>query len=277
MSVSVFRRAYPAPRFLLLAAAVPGLAGLLAGCAGEPAALLATGALPPAHEAGAGSGASASARRAEPRASMAASTGTSSWSVARAPVSPSLPPAKAAAKKRGLDALADGKLAEAERHLRRAVDAKAADWHVHSALGVALAGQAKHSAAQQELAKALSLAPDHPSVLNNLALSYALDGKLDQAEHLLRRSLSGQNGTTARKNLALLLGARGKLEEARGILEKSLPENAKRPTLAYLERLSTGPGRAGPATDSAAVPRATRVSDADPQGRLSGRGHEGGQ
>ena len=89
---------------------------------------------------------------------------------------------------RGLLALELGDAATAEKLLRQAHDPKAPDWRLHSALGAALASRGKQQEAQVQLAKALALAPDQPSVLNNLALSYALDGKVAEAEQLLRKA-----------------------------------------------------------------------------------------
>ena len=79
---------------------------------------------------------------------------------------------------RGLLALELGQTAKAEKLLRQAHDANAPDWRLHSALGAALASGGRQQEAQAQFAKALALAPDHPTVLNNLALSYALDGKV---------------------------------------------------------------------------------------------------
>src|SRR5262249_8875989 len=104
---------------------------------------------------------------------------------------------------RGLLALDLGEPAKAEKALRQAHDAKAPDWRLHSALGVALAARGRQQDAQLEFAKALALAPDHPVVLNNLALSYALDGKAAEAEKLLRRvQQNGAPPAQVQQNLA---------------------------------------------------------------------------
>ena len=64
-----------------------------------------------------------------------------------------------------------------------------------------------------ELAKALALAPDQPGVLNNLALSYALDGKAAEAEKPLRKAQRSRGRTPqVQENLALVLGLRGRYE-----------------------------------------------------------------
>ena len=116
---------------------------------------------------------------------------------------------------RGLLALELGDAARAEKLLRQAHDPKAPDWRLHSALGAALASRGKQQEAQVQFAKALALAPDQPSVLNNLALSYALDGKAAEAEQLLRKAQRSAGRTPQmQENLALVLGLRGRYERS---------------------------------------------------------------
>ena len=65
------------------------------------------------------------------------------------------------------------------------------------------AGQQRQTEeAQAQFAKALVLAPNHPSILNNQAIAYALDGKAGEAEKLLRKAASGQREPRSRKNAA---------------------------------------------------------------------------
>lgn len=114
---------------------------------------------------------------------------------------------------RGLLALELGAVARARDHLQRAVANGSRDWQTHSALGTALAASGKQKDAQQQFAEALKRAPDNPVVLNNLALSLALDGRRSEAEQTLRRASAGkEKASDARvaQNLALLgrLGGR---------------------------------------------------------------------
>jgi Flp pilus assembly protein TadD len=114
---------------------------------------------------------------------------------------------------RGLLALELGAVARARDHLQRAVANGSRDWQTHSALGTALAASGKQKDAQQQFAEALKQAPDNPVVLNNLALSLALDGRRGEAEQTLRRASAGKekaSDTRVAQNLALLgqLGAR---------------------------------------------------------------------
>ena len=148
-------------------------------------------------------------------------------------------------KERGLVALEVGKVKQAEALLRKAFDPKAPDWRLHSALGSALAAQGKQAEAQLQFAKALEIVPDHPSVLNNLALSYALDGKHEEAERLLKRVTAAKGSEPkAQQNLALILGLKGKVGEAKRISEAVLPPEAARVNVSYLQSLGAGGERA---------------------------------
>jgi Flp pilus assembly protein TadD len=168
------------------------------------------------------------------------------------------------ALERGLLALELGETGKAETLLRRAHDPKAPDWRLHSALGAALASRGKQQEAQVQFAKALALAPEHPTILNNLALSYALDGKAEKAEKLLRRVQRStprdpQDAGKVAQNLALVLGLRGKYEEARTLAQSTLPAAKAGDNVAYLKKL---------AEDRTAVARASATT-AEPPGKAA--------
>lgn len=168
-------------------------------------------------------------------------------------------------KERGLLALELGQVQKAEKLLRKADDGKSPDWRLYSALGAALSAEGKQQDAQAEFAKALKLAPDHPSVLNNLALSYALDGKHEEAERLLRQAAGHKDsGAKTQQNLALIVGLKGNVEEARKISESILPPDKAKANASYLERLKTGTvavSRAEPSPDD--IIRAASVASTD--------------
>jgi Flp pilus assembly protein TadD len=150
---------------------------------------------------------------------------------------------------RGLLSLETGQLDAAADLLAKAHDPKSPDWRQHSALGAALSAKGKQQEAQAEFAKALILSPDNPAVMNNLALSYALDGKHTEAERLLRQAADAQGGNPkAKQNLALIVGLRGNVEEAQRLSEAVLPPEKVKSNVAYLQQLKTG---------------ATKVSKAD--------------
>ena len=134
----------------------------------------------------------------------------------------------------GLMALELGNIGKAETLLAKSAEHNPADWQSRSALGAALASGGKHQAAQNQFAKALELAPDHPAILNNLALSYALDGKAAEAERILRIAAAAKNSPPhVKQNLALVLGAGGKLAEAEKVAQGTTAGNA-----AYLKVLA---------------------------------------
>ena len=114
---------------------------------------------------------------------------------------------------RGLLALELGAVARARDHLQHAIASGSRDWQTHSALGTALAASGKQKDAQRQFAEALKTAPDNPVVLNNLALSLALDGQRGDAEQMLRRASAAKDKASEARvaqNLALL----GKIGEA---------------------------------------------------------------
>jgi Flp pilus assembly protein TadD len=157
------------------------------------------------------------------------------------------------ALERGLLALDLGDAGKAETLLRAAHDPKAPDWRLHSALGAALASRGKQPEAQAQFAKALALAPDHPSILNNLALSYALDGKAADAEKVLRSASAKSNPETGKvkQNLALVLGLGGKYAEARTVAQDALPAAKAGENVAYLQKLAEARAAAPPAASEA--------------------------
>jgi Flp pilus assembly protein TadD len=103
----------------------------------------------------------------------------------------------------------------AKRLLEAADDPANPDWRVIMARGTVLAKETKYAEAIPFYERALALAHDHPSVMNNLALAYTMSGDAAKAEALLRRAAEA-NGANAkvRQNLALVLGLQGKYDEA---------------------------------------------------------------
>lgn len=103
----------------------------------------------------------------------------------------------------------------AKKLLEVADDPANPDWRVIMARGTALAKETKYSEAIPFYERALTLAPDHPSIMNNLALAYTMSGDAAKAESLLRRAADANGANTkVRQNLALVLGLQGKYDEA---------------------------------------------------------------
>jgi len=75
-------------------------------------------------------------------------------------------------------------ITQAEKLLELADDPTNPDWKVVSARGTVFAKQSQYSKAVPLFERALQLAPDQRSVMSNLALAYAMEGKVEKAEPL---------------------------------------------------------------------------------------------
>lgn len=139
----------------------------------------------------------------------------------------------------GRSALDLGKIQMAEQLLNQAMRSKgAADWRVLSALGTVNAKHGDHKKAQSYYHAALRQQPGATSVYNNLALSYALDGKAGEAEKLLKTAVArGHNTRRVRQNLALVLGLQSKFDEAQKIAKTDLASENVENDVAYLRTM----------------------------------------
>ena len=117
------------------------------------------------------------------------------------------PAIRGLAHQQGRVAVALGQAPQAEAFFRRAADEAPADPRAWTGLGVALDLLRRHSEAQRAYAKALSLDPLGLAARNNLALSFALEGRAEEARARLR-AISDAS-PQARANLALLDMAAG--------------------------------------------------------------------
>jgi Flp pilus assembly protein TadD len=136
-------------------------------------------------------------------------------------------------------ALADnGNFEQAFDVLSRAHTPEDPDWRILSAQGAVLDQLGRYDEARQYYASALKIVPDEPTVLSNLGLSYALSKDLPKAEETLRRA-SGRAGADARvrANLGLVIGLQGRLAEAEGIVKADLPAEEAAANVAYLRQL----------------------------------------
>jgi len=103
----------------------------------------------------------------------------------------------------------------AKKLLEVADDPSVPDWRVVMARGTALAKEGSYREAIAFYERAQALNPEHPSVLNNLALAYTMSGEAERGERLLRQaSASDGENSKVRQNLALVLGLQGKYDEA---------------------------------------------------------------
>ena len=138
-----------------------------------------------------------------------------------------------------------GQTAQAEGILEQAIASGGSqDWKTYSALGSVLDQQGKYAAARQNYELALKIAPQQITVLNNLAMSYALEGNLKKAESTLREASelpAGKTEPRIRQNLALVVGLQGRFEEARQIASQDLPADQVEANMAYLQKMLSQP------------------------------------
>ena len=157
-------------------------------------------------------------------------------------------------------ALADnGNFQQAFDVLSRAHTPDDPDWRILSAQGTALDQLGRFDEARQYYASALKIAPEEPSVLSNLGLSYVLSKDLPKAEETLRRANSRAGADPrVRQNLAFVVGLQGRLAEAETIVKADLPAEEAAANVAYLRQLLSRKEKAGADADKIPVTVAGR-------------------
>jgi Flp pilus assembly protein TadD len=136
-------------------------------------------------------------------------------------------------------ALADnGNFQQAFDVLSRAHSPDNPDWRILSVQGTALDQMGKHEEARGYYTSALRIAPDEPSVLSNLGMSYVLSRDLPRAEETLRKAqASGRADPRVRQNLALAVGLQGRFAEAETIARADLPPDEAAANVAILKQM----------------------------------------
>lgn len=144
----------------------------------------------------------------------------------------------------GRKLVAAGQSNEAITVLERAAAAEANDWRIHSALGSAYDQKSEYQKARVHYDKALTIDPQNLSVMNNLGMSYALEGNLKQAETILRQADAlprSKSEPRIRQNLALVVGLQGRFEEASSLAREDLPKEQVEANMAYLQKMLSQP------------------------------------
>jgi Flp pilus assembly protein TadD len=164
----------------------------------------------------------------------------------------------------------------AQKLLEEADDpATAADWRTISARGTVLAKQGKYREAIPHYERALALAPNQPSILNNLALALAMEGKAEQAEGLLKQAAAhGGHEARVNHNLALVLSLQGKYEEAKLLGSRQLAAEAVTANVDYVKRMVQLEPKPLPVVPTAL--KAQAGADAAGQERAPGDGADAG-
>jgi len=126
--------------------------------------------------------------------------------------------------------------------LKKAQAAAPRDWTVYMLEGVAHEQNEQPEDARTAYLQALTLSPNNPAVLSDLALWYAKRGDTCEAEKLLRTA-SAQPTANAqeRQNLALVLGMEGRFTEAEQLMRQDLPPPITDNNLAYLRAEAATP------------------------------------
>ena len=140
----------------------------------------------------------------------------------------------------GKELIKAGQASRAETTLTRVVQSGKADWKTYSALGSALDQRGEHVRARQYYETALKAKPGETSIMNNIGMSYLLEGNLKQAEATLRKANNmpgSQRQPQIRQNLALSVGLQGRFDEARDIASRDLPPEQVEANMAYLKKM----------------------------------------
>jgi Flp pilus assembly protein TadD len=154
-------------------------------------------------------------------------------------------------------ALDMGQVSLAEKLLAAADDPAAPDWRVISARGTVESKQGKYAEAIPHYERALTIAPDASSVLNNLAMAYAANGRATEAEPLLRRAIE-VDGSNAKlkQNLALVVGLQGRHDEAKQVDGQNLAQDAAKDNAEVIRQMV----KTSPMPDA---PTPTKVANAE--------------
>jgi len=115
------------------------------------------------------------------------------------------------------------------------------NWRTLLAVGVARDRLGRHAKARMSYQAAQTLSPENVAILNNLALSWALDGDLTRATAILERAAKLPGATAQiRQNLALVHGLQGNSERAQELARLDLPEDSAQENLRYYVSLRQG-------------------------------------
>src|SRR4030088_1689934 len=136
-------------------------------------------------------------------------------------------------------ALADnGNFQQAFDVLSRAPSPDNPGWRILWVQGPALDQLGKHDEARRYYASALKIAPDEPSVLSNLGLSYVLAKELPKAEEPLRRAYASTRADArVRQIVGLVVALQGRFAEAESMVKADLPPDEAAANVAYLKEM----------------------------------------
>jgi len=148
----------------------------------------------------------------------------------------------AAQEGEGICFIQEGAFDQANQILTEILAKDAMRWRTINALGVSYSLTKHMKEALEYYNVALQISDNHPSVLNNMALTYALNGHLKQATGLLEQAsklavLDSQRKAIA-LNLALVYGMMGRMQEAENVSKPYLTKAAIYNNLGYYAELA---------------------------------------
>ena len=133
--------------------------------------------------------------------------------------------------------IARSKAEQAVGYLKTAIKAGAEDWDVYSTLGIAHDLLQSYDDAWTAYTQAIKLSPGNGQVINNMALSAAMSGKLEMAIKILEEApLPVRRNPQMRQNLAFFYGIRGDLKKAGNLAKMDLSQEAVRNNMAVFSR-----------------------------------------
>lgn len=167
-------------------------------------------------------------------------------------------------------ALEFDQLSVAQKLLEHADDPAKPDWRVISARGTVLAKQGSYAAAIPFYERAMTLAPDQPSIQSNLALAHAMSGDAQRAETLLKRAAASGTDARVNQNLALVQSLQGKYADAQTTARRDLSSEDAAANVEYLRSIVKLDAQPAALTEAPPVERVATTPKATPPPRLKG-------
>lgn len=133
--------------------------------------------------------------------------------------------------------LAAGKKSKALRVLQEVSLRRVANWKVDSAIGIAYDALGQFPNAILSYRKALEISPNNVVVMNNMAMSQAMAGALNEAIATLEEAANiNRSNVHVRQNLALLYAVKGDINKARALASMDLSKIDTENNLSFYRR-----------------------------------------
>lgn len=133
--------------------------------------------------------------------------------------------------------IATGNAEDAVKTLQAVIAKDGRNWDAYATLGVGNDLLQAYPEAWEAYQKALEISPNNPAVLNNMAISAALDGQIELAISTLEGApISVRRNPQVRQNLAFFYGIKGNLKKAEALAKMDLDEKSVRNNLNIYSR-----------------------------------------